>query len=307
MHLCGFESQMLKEGGLEMIDAEEIGVVYKLPVADLQPHPLNPYQVRDDAAMEELTASIQKHGVLVPVIARKKDESFELIAGHRRQHAAQRIGMEAIPVLVLDLDDDDDIIQLVDSNIQREEVLPSERAWAYKLRMDAMKHRAGRRLKEVDENSPKISANFRSDDELGILAGVSGDTIRNYISLTNLIKPIMDMVDDKLISLSPAYAIAALPKEHQEILLDAMECEQVTPSVSQAQRIRKLSMSGQLDADVVLEIMQEKKKPIKSDVTLAGEKIRKYFPKSYTPMQMEAVILKLLEAWQRKRERDQSR
>ena len=290
-----------------MIDAEEIGVVYKLPVADLRPHPLNPYQVRDDDAMEELTASIQKHGVLVPVIARKKDESFELIAGHRRQHAAQRIGMEAIPVLVLDLDDDDAIIQLVDSNIQREEVLPSERAWAYKLRMDAMKHRAGRPLKEVDENSPKISANFRSDDELGILAGVSGDTIRNYISLTNLIKPIMDMVDDKLISLSPAYAIAALPKEHQEILLDAMECEQVTPSVSQAQRIRKLSMSGQLDADVVLEIMQEKKKPIKSDVTLAGEKIRKYFPKSYTPMQMEAVILKLLEAWQRKRERDQSR
>jgi len=298
---------MLKEGGLEMIDAEEIGVVYKLPVADLQPHPLNPYQVRDDAAMEELTASIQKHGVLVPVIARKKDEGFELIAGHRRQHASQRIGMETIPVLVLDLDDDDAIIQLVDSNIQREEVLPSERAWAYKLRMDAMKHKAGRPSKEVDENSPKISANFRSDDELGILTGVSGDTIRNYISLTNLIKPIMDMVDDKLISLSPAYAIAALPKEHQEILLDAMECEQVTPSVSQAQRIRKLSMSGQLDAAVVLEIMQEKKKPIKSDVTLAGEKIRKYFPKSYTPMQMEAVILKLLEAWQRKRERDQSR
>lgn len=307
MHLCGFESQMLKEGGLEMIDAEEIGVVYKLPVADLQPHPLNPYQVRDDAAMEELTASIQKHGVLVPVIARKKDEGFELIAGHRRQHASQRIGMETIPVLVLDLDDDDAIIQLVDSNIQREEVLPSERAWAYKLRMDAMKHKAGRPSKEVDENSPKISANFRSDDELGILTGVSGDTIRNYISLTNLIKPIMDMVDDKLISLSPAYAIAALPKEHQEILLDAMECEQVTPSVSQAQRIRKLSMSGQLDAAMVLEIMQEKKKPIKSDVTLAGEKIRKYFPKSYTPMQMEAVILKLLEAWQRKRERDQSR
>ena len=290
-----------------MIDAEEIGVVYKIPVGELQPHPLNPYHVRDDDAMEELTASIQKHGVLVPVIARKKDEGFELIAGHRRQHAAQRIGMEAIPVLVLDLDDDDAIIQLVDSNIQREGVLPSERAWAYKLRMDAMKHKAGRPAKESDENSPKISANFRSDDELGILAGVSGDTIRNYISLTNLIKPIMDMVDDKLISLSPAYAIAALPKEHQEILLDAMECEQVTPSVSQAQRIRKLSMSGQLDADVVLEIMQEKKKPIKSDVTLAGEKIRKYFPKSYTPMQMEAVILKLLEAWQRNRERDLSR
>ena len=286
---------------------EEIGVVYRIPVSELKPHPLNPYHVRDDEAMQELAASIQKHGVLVPVIARRKDDGFELIAGHRRQHAAQRIGMEAIPVLVLDMDDDEAIIQLVDSNIQREGVLPSERAWAYKLRMDAMKHQAGRPSKEADENSPKISANFRSDDELGILAGVSGDTIRNYISLTNLIKPIMDMVDDKLISLSPAYAIAALPKEHQEILLDAMECEQVTPSVSQAQRIRKLSMSGQFNADVVFEIMMEQKKPNKSDVTLAGEKIRKYFPKSYTPMQMEAVILKLLEAWQRKRERNQSR
>ena len=286
---------------------EEIGVVYRIPVSEIKPHPMNPYHVRDDEAMQELAASIQKHGVLVPVIARRKDDCFELIAGHRRQHAAQRIGMEAIPVLVLDMDDDEAIIQLVDSNIQREGVLPSERAWAYKLRMDAMKHQAGRPSKDADENSPKISANFRSDDELGILAGVSGDTIRNYISLTNLIKPIMDMVDDKLISLSPAYAIAALPKEHQEILLDAMECEQVTPSVSQAQRIRKLSMSGQFNADVVFEIMMEQKKPIKSDVTLAGEKIRKYFPKSYTPMQMEAVILKLLEAWQRKRERNQSR
>ena len=286
---------------------EEIGVVYRIPVSEIKPHPMNPYHVRDDEAMQELAARIQKHGVLVPVIARRKDDGLELIAGHRRQHAAQRIGMEAIPVLVLDMDDDEAIIQLVDSNIQREGVLPSERAWAYKLRMDAMKHQAGRPSKDADENSPKISANFRSDDELGILAGVSGDTIRNYISLTNLIKPIMDMVDDKLISLSPAYAIAALPKEHQEILLDAMECEQVTPSVSQAQRIRKLSMSGQFNADVVFEIMMEQKKPIKSDVTLAGEKIRKYFPKSYTPMQMEAVILKLLEAWQRKRERNQSR
>ena len=290
-----------------MNEAEKVGVVYKIPVSNLTPHPLNPYQVKDDEAMQELTASIQKHGVLVPVIARKKDDGFELIAGHRRQHAAQKIGMEAIPVLVLELDDDDAIIQLVDSNIQREGILPSERAWAYKLRMDAMKHKAGRPAKEEEDNSPKISANFRSDDELGILAGVSGDTIRNYISLTNLIKPILDMLDDKLISLSPAYAIAALPKEHQEILLDAMECEQVTPSVSQAQRIKKLSLSGQFTPEIALEIMQEQKKPIKNDVTLAGEKIRKYFPKSYTPMQMEAVILKLLEAWQRKRQRDQER
>ena len=286
---------------------EEIGVVYKIPVNDLNPHPLNPYRVRDDEAMQELAASIQKHGILVPIIARQKDDGFELIAGHRRQHAARQAGLETVPVLVLDLDDDDAIIQLVDSNIQREDVLPSERAWAYKLRMDAMKHKVGRPAKESEENSPNNSANFRSDDELGIMAGVSGDTIRNYISLTNLIPQILDMVDAKLIAPTPAYAIATLPSEHQEILLDAMECEQVTPSVSQAHRIKKLSMQGELTADAVLEIMMEQKKPIKSDVTLAGEKLRKYFPKSYTPAQMEAVILKLLEAWQRKRERDQSR
>ena len=141
---------------------EEIGVVYRIPVSELKPHPLNPYHVRDDEAMQELAASIQKHGVLVPVIARRKDDGFELIAGHRRQHAAQRIGMEAIPVLVLDMDDDEAIIQLVDSNIQREGVLPSERAWAYKLRMDAMKHQAGRPSKDADENSPKISAAMMS-------------------------------------------------------------------------------------------------------------------------------------------------
>lgn len=283
---------------------EEIGIVYKIPVKELIPHPLNPYHVRDDDAMMELASSIEKHGILVPVIARHTDSGYELIAGHRRQHAAQLIGMDSIPVLVLDLDDDDAIIQLVDSNIQREGTLPSERAWAYKLRMDAMKHKAGRPAKEDDLNIPP---RFRSDDKLGILAGVSGDTIRNYISLTNLIKPIMDMVDNKNISLSPAYIIASLPQKDQEILLDAMDCEQVTPSVSQAQRIKKLSLKGQFSSDIALEIMQEQKKPIKGDVTLAGEKIRKYFPKSYTPMQMEAVIIKLLETWQRKRTRDQSR
>ena len=292
---------------MERDDLAEVGVIYRIPIADLKPHPQNPYHVKNDEMMQELSASISKYGVLVPVIARRTDDGYELIAGHRRHFAARQAGLDHIPVLVMDMDDDEAIIRLVDTNIQREDILPSERAWAYKLRMEAMKHKAGRPLKEEEENSPKISANFRSDDELGILAGVSGDTIRNYISLTNLIKPILDMVDDKLISLSPAYAIAALPKDHQEMLLDAMECEQVTPSVSQAQRIKKLSMSGHFSAEVALEIMQEQKKPIKSDVTLAGEKIRKYFPKSYTPMQMEAVILKLLEAWQRKRERDQSR
>ena len=287
---------------------ETMGVIYRMPTSELHPHPDNPFGVRDDPEMQELVDSVQKFGVLVPAIARPRpDGGFELISGHRRKHASELAGLDFMPVIVLNLNDDEAIIQLVDSNIQRENVLPSERAKAYKMRMEAIKRTAGRPSKSEKENSPKISANFRSDDELGILAGVSGDTIRNFISLTNLIKPIMDMVDDKLISLSPAYSIAALPKEHQEILLDAMECEQVTPSVSQAQRLKRLSLNGQFSADRVLEIMQEQKKPIKSDVTLAGEKIRKYFPKSYTPMQMEAVILKLLEAWQRKRQRDHER
>jgi ParB family chromosome partitioning protein len=290
----------------EMINAEEIGVVYRIPVADLQPHPLNPYQVRDDDAMEELAASVRKHGVLVPVIARRKDDGFELIAGHRRQHAAQRIGMETIPVLVLDLDDDDAIIQLVDSNIQREGVLPSERAWAYKLRMDAMKHKAGRPSKEADKNSPKISANFRSDDELGEKAGVSGDTIRNYISLTNLIPELMQMVDEKKIALTPAYQIATLPQREQALLFETIESEQATPSLSQAQRMKKLSQLGGLNEDTMLEIMMEQKKPVRNDITLSGEKLRKYFPKSYTPLQMENTIFKLLDLWLQKRQRNQS-
>lgn len=296
-------TDMENQQAISVAIPEKIGAVYKIPVSQLKPHPLNPYHVQEDDAMQELAASIQRYGVLVPVIARKKEDGLELIAGHRRQHAAQMIGMESIPVLVLDLDDDDAMIQLVDSNIQREGILPSERAQAYKLRMDAMKHKSGRPTKGEEENSP----NFRSDDELGTLAGVSGDSIRNYISLTNLIPQILEMVDAKRMSLTPAYVIATLPKGHQEILWDAMEYEQVTPSVSQARRIKKLSLQGQLTANAVLEIMMEQKKPVRNDVTLAGEIIQKYFPKSYTPAQVETVILKLLETWQKKRERDQSR
>lgn len=192
---------MVKQNNYDGVP-ETIGVVYKLPVSDLKPHPLNPYYVRDDEAMAELADSIQRHGILVPVIARERDGGYELISGHRRQHAAQMVGLDSIPVLVLELNDDDAIIQLVDSNIQRDDILPSERAWAYKLRMDAMKHKSGRPSKEDDcDTSPKS----RSDDELGVITGVSGDTIRNYISLTNLIPQIMEMVDAKQISLSPAY------------------------------------------------------------------------------------------------------
>ena len=230
---------------------ESIGSIYSIPIDQLHPHPDNPFGIRDDPSMLELIESVKKHGVLVPAIARPKpDGGYELVAGHRRQRASQLAGLDSMPVIVMNLDDNDTIIQLVDSNIQRENILPSERAKAYKLRMEAVKKKAGRPQKEEDQNSPKISANFRSDDSIGELAGVSGDTIRNYISLTNLIPELMEMVDEKKIALSPAYQIAALPQESQNLLYDTIESEQATPSLSQAQRIRKLSQSGKLNEDL---------------------------------------------------------
>lgn len=283
---------------------ETMGVIYRLQLSQLHPHPQNPFSIRDDQAMLDLIQSVQSHGVLVPAIARlRPDGEYEIIAGHRRKHASELAGLDFMPVVVLDLNDDEAIIQLVDSNIQRENILPSERAKAYKMRMEAMKRQGAR----TDLTSPNISAKFRSDDELGQEVGVSGDTIRNYASLTNLVPELMQMVDEGRIKLSPAYQIAALPHNEQSLLLDTIESEQATPSLSQAQRMKRLSQNGELNEDVLLEIMMEQKKPVRNDITLSGEKLRKYFPKSYSPIQMENVIFKLLEAWQRKRQRDQSR
>ena len=283
---------------------ETMGVIYRLQLSQLHPHPENPFSIRDDQAMLDLIQSVQSHGVLVPAIARPRpDGEYEIIAGHRRKHASELAGLDFMPVVVLDLNDDEAIIQLVDSNIQRENILPSERAKAYKMRMEAMKRQGAR----TDLTSPNISAKFRSDDELGQEVGVSGDTIRNYASLTNLVPELMQMVDEGRIKLSPAYQIAALPHNEQSLLLDTIESEQATPSLSQAQRMKRLSQNGELNEDVLLEIMMEQKKPVRNDITLSGEKLRKYFPKSYSPIQMENVIFKLLEAWQRKRQRDQSR
>lgn len=287
---------------------ETMGVIYRMPTSELHPHPDNPFGVRDDPEMLELVDSVQKFGVLVPAIARPRpDGGFELISGHRRKHASELAGLDFMPVIVLNLNDDEAIIQLVDSNIQRENVLPSERAKAYKMRMEAIKRTAGRPSKSEKENSPKFSANFRSDDELGEKAGVSGDTIRNYISLTNLIPELMQMVDEKKIALTPAYQIATLPHREQALLFETIESEQATPSLSQAQRMKKLSQLGGLNEDTMLEIMMEQKKPVRNDITLSGEKLRKYFPKSYTPLQMENTIFKLLDLWLQKRQRNQSR
>ena len=285
-----------------------MGTVYRIPIEDLHPHPLNPYGIRNDSSMQELSESVKENGVLIPAIARpRRDGGYELISGHRRKYACEQLGQDTMPVMVLDLKDDDAIIQLVDSNIQRENILPSERAKAYKLRMEAVKKKAGRPQKEEEQNSPKISAKFRSDDSVGDVAGVSGDTDRNYIALNNLIPELMKMVDEKKIALSPAYQIAALPKESQDLLLDTMESEQATPSLSQAQRLRKLSQTGELNEDTMLSIMIEQKKPERNDITLPGEKLKKYFPRSYSPKRIEETIFKLLDVWLRKRQRENNR
>ena len=212
-------------------------------------------------------------------------------------------GLDYIPTIISKLTDDEAIILLVDSNIQREDILPSERAKAYKLKMEALKRQGSR----TDLTSPKNSAKFRSDDEIGENAGISGDTVRNYISLNDLTPKLLQMVDEKKIALSPAYQLSHLTEDEQELLLDTIESEQATPSLSQALRMKKLSQERALNEDSMLAIMCEQKKPVKADVTLSGDKLRKYFPKSYTPLQMETVIFKLLEAWQKKRQRDQSR
>ncbi len=283
-------------------------MIYSLPLSELHPMPDSPFQIRSDASMSELIDSVKQFGVLMPLEVRLRElGGYEIISGARRKHACEAAGLEATPAIILNLDDDDAILRMIDTNIQRESVLPSERAKAYKMRMEAMKRKAGRPVREVEHNSPNNSANFRSDDTLGESIGVSGDTIRNYISLTNLVPELMQMVDDGKIALTPAYQIATLPQQEQVLLVETIGSEQVTPSVSQAQRMKKLSQAGELNEDTMLQIMMEQKKTIKNDIILPGDRLRKYFPKSFTPKQIEDQIFKLLDAWIKKRQRDQSR
>ena len=290
------------------MDNTEQEIVQQIPLTELHPFPDHPFKIRDDESMRETAESIKEYGVLVPALARpRKKGGYELIVGHRRKHGCELAGLETMPVIIRDIDKDTATIIMVDSNLQRENILPSERAQAYKMKLDAIKRRAGRPAKGEKRNSPKFSANFRSDDEIGTDAGVSGDTIRNYISLTQLVPELQQMVDDKKIALTPAYQLSSLKPEEQILLLTTIDSEQATPSLSQAQRMKKLSQSGELNVDTMLEIMSEQKKSGKEDITLSGSKLRKYFPRSYTPLQIETTIFKLLDAWQRKRQRDQSR
>ena len=282
--------------------------IIRIPLTELYPFPNHPYGIREDQAMQDTVDSVKQNGVVVPAIVRPRDEGgYEIVAGHRRKLASERAGFTDMPCIVRNLTDDEAIIQLVDSNAQREDVLPSERAKAYKMRLEAIKRTAGRPPRQAQENAPNNSANFRSDDEVGNTDGISGDTVRNIISLNNLVPELMQMVDDKKISLTPAYQIAALTEPEQRLLIETMDSEQATPSVSQAQRMRRLSQTGELNEDNMLQIMMEQKKPQAASINIPLDKLRKYFPKTYSPERMEETIFKLLDQWLKHRQRNQER
>ena len=290
-------------------------VVVQIPLSELHPFPDHPFQVRDDDAMQETAESIKTYGVLVPALARpREDGGYELIAGHRRKHACELAGLTSMPVIVRNIDRDAATIIMVDSNLQRENILPSERAKAYKMKLDAIRRKAGRPAKEADaafkENSVQVGQNFDGKTSREILAENSPDSstqIQRYIRLTELSPELQQMVDEKKIAMTPAVEISYLKPEEQQMLLTAIDSEQATPSLSQAQRMKKLSRDGKLNDDTMLDIMMEQKKPEGYNVVLSADKLRKYFPRSYTPQKMEETILKLLDAWLRKRQRDQSR
>ena len=283
-----------------------------LPLLELHDFPNHPFKVRDDEAMQETAESIRQYGVLVPAIVRpREDGGYEIIAGHRRRHGSELAGLSAMPCIVRQMDDDTATILMVDSNIQRENILPSERAQAYKMKLEAIRRKAGRPAKtaEIDDknNSRQVVGNLESADIVGQEAGESGRQVQRYIRLTELTPELQQMVDEKKIGMTPAVEISYLKPEEQQMLLTAIDSEQATPSLSQAQRMKKLSRDGKLNDDTMLDIMMEQKKPEGYNVVLSADKLRKYFPRSYTPQKMEETILKLLDAWLRKRQRDQSR
>ena len=278
--------------------------VTNIPVEKLKPFPNHPFQVRDDDSMRETVESIKTYGILQPVIVRPtKDGDYEILSGHRRKHACELAERKTIPAIVRELDDDAAIIFMVDSNLQRENILPSERAAAYKMKMEALKRQGLR----TDLTSPQLAAKFRSDDAVAKEADVSGDTVRRYIRLTELQPELQHMVDEKKIAFTPAVEISYLKPDEQRMLLDTISSEQATPSLSQAQRLKKLSQPGELTDYSMLSIMSEQKKPERNDLTIPADVLEKFFPRSFTPMKMQEVIIKLLESWQRKRQQSRER
>ena len=281
--------------------------IQEIPLSELHPFKNHPFKVKDDEAMMETADSIKQYGVLVPAIARPDPEGgYELVAGHRRHRASELAEKETMPVIVRDLDDDAATIIMVDSNLQRESLLPSERAFAYKMKLNAMKHQGERVDLTCSQVGNKLEGK-KSSEVLAEQVGQSKNQIFRYIRLTELIPELMDMVDEKKIALNPAYELSFLKKEEQIDLLDAMDSEQATPSLSQAQRLKKYSQEGHLTLDMMRVIMSEEKKSDLDRVTFTSDTLRKYFPKSYTPARMQETIIKLLEQWQKKRQRDQER
>ena len=275
--------------------------VQEIPLSELHPFEGHPFRVVDDEEMEKTVESIKEYGVLTPAIARPDpDGGYEIISGHRRHHASELAGKETMPVIVREMDDDAAIILMVDSNLQREQLLPSERAFAYRMKMDAIKHQG-------KTTSPQVASKSRSDDEVGQKEGISGDTVRRYIRLTELVPQLLDMVDTGQIKFNPAVELSYLAREEQEQFIEAMDYAQAAPSLSQAQRIKKLAQSGECTLDAMCEIMNEVKKGELDKVTFKTDSLRKYFPKSYTSKQMEEKIIQLLEQWQKKRDRSMER
>ena len=278
--------------------------VLEIPLSELHPFKDHPFKVKDDEAMMETADSVRQYGVLVPAIARPDPEGgYELVAGHRRHRASELAGKETMPVIVRELDDDAATIIMVDSNLQRESLLPSERAFAYKMKLEAVKHQGAR----TDLTSRQVGGKLEMADVIGAKAGDSGRQVQRYIRLTELIPELLDMVDEKKIAFNPAYELSFLKKEEQVQLLDAMDSEQATPSLSQAQRLKKFSQEGHLSLDVMRAIMGEEKKSDLDRVTFTSDTLRKYFPRSYTPQRMQETIIKLLEQWQKKRQQQHER
>ena len=283
---------------------ENLEKIQNLPLAELHPFQNHPFKVVDDEAMQRTVESVARYGVLAPAIARPRPEGgYEIISGHRRLHAAELAGLKTIPVIVRNMDDDAAVIAMVDANLQRETILPSERAFAYKMKLEAMKHQGQR----TDLTSGQLGPKLRSDEQLALDSGESRKQVQRFIRLTELIPELLDMVDQKQLSFNPAVELSYLSHPEQRDLLDAMDYAQSTPSLSQAQRLKKLSQEGTLDLTTMRTIMSEIKKPELGNVTLKDATLRKYFPRSYTPRQMQETIIKLLEQWQKRRQRDMER
>ena len=278
--------------------------VQQIPIDDLHPFTNHPFKVLDDEAMTRTVESIAQYGVLAPLIARPRPDGdgYEIISGHRRQYAAKLAGLETLPVIVRNMDDDAAVLLMVDSNLQRENILPSERAFAYKMKLDAIKNQGARSDLTSTQVAQKLSVEKVGDD-----AGVSKDTIRRFIRLTNLIPELLDMVDEKKISFNPAVELSYLDESQQRDFLEAMEDTQNAPSLSQAQQLKKMSQQGEFSYEKAFDVMGQEKKSEKDTVTIKNETLRKYFPRSYTPKQMEEKIIQLLDAWQKKQQRRNER